>query len=219
MPFSRPILLGSVFALAACTASAPDRYQNKTTDIPEPAQSDRLWPGDELAISVLSAPELSRQVTLLPDGKIEFPPLGRIDAAGQMVESLHHVLEAGLATELIDPSVEVVKVGAGPYRVFVGGAVDRPGAVELPGHVGPLEAIIMAGDFRSDARQADVMLIRKTSTGALDTVVYDLSNGIADEAFASWGPLQPFDVIYVAPGQITGSDGNIGSRLNGILPI
>ncbi|MEO0884150.1 MAG: polysaccharide biosynthesis/export family protein [Pseudomonadota bacterium] len=219
MPFLRPIILISLMVLAGCAAPADGNRQNRAYAMPERTDADRLWPGDELTIRVPSAPELSRRVTLSPKETFDFPPIGLVDVAGRDLRTLDEHLERALSDELIDPRVEINQVGAAPQRVFVGGSVGRPGAIKLPGDIGPLEAIIMAGDFRTDLRQRDVMLIRRSDTGTLDTWTYNLRNGLADDAFASWGPLQPYDIIYVSPDRITGADRVLGHRLRGILPI
>ncbi|MEM6899001.1 MAG: polysaccharide biosynthesis/export family protein [Pseudomonadota bacterium] len=179
----------------------------------------RLWPGDQLSITVVSANELSREVTIAPDGQIDFPVVGPLDAAGQDLVTFARALEAALVTELIDPSVIVRRTGNAPRRIFVGGAVNAPGAFELPGKIGLLEAIIMAGDFSSDSSDRELMLIRRSEGGEVLTNVITFQNGLVDNALADWGSLQPFDIIYVSPNRITGQHRTLRDRIDGILPI
>ncbi|MEM8633888.1 MAG: polysaccharide biosynthesis/export family protein [Pseudomonadota bacterium] len=181
--------------------------------------TSRLWPGDELSITVLSANELSREVTVATDGRIDFPIIGSLDAAGQDLNSFKRVLEAALATELIDPSVVIQRTSNAPRKIFVGGAVNAPGAFELPGKIGLLEAIIMAGDFSSDSSDRELMLIRRTEGGEVLTSVINFQNGLVDNALAEWSDLQPFDIIYVSPKRITGQHRSFRDRIDGILPI
>jgi len=181
--------------------------------------SEQIWPGDRIQIDVASAPELSNIATVTADGFIEMSPIGRIEAAGLTPERLDLTLERALSTELIDPTVGLTPLGATPSQVFVGGAVGAPGVISLPGEIGPLEAIIMAGDFRLDMQHQSVLLARRLENGKIASVVYDIRSGLANEAFTSWGPLQRFDVIYVSPERITERKGFMRDRLHGILPI
>ncbi|MEM9668257.1 MAG: polysaccharide biosynthesis/export family protein [Pseudomonadota bacterium] len=219
MPFPHFKLLGLVLILSAC-ASNPKTVPADEPALPvSPDSAELIWPGDRLFIDVPSAPELSREVTLTYGGQIDFPPIGTLDAASRTVPELKAALETELQQELIEPAVNIRRLKAAPHRVFVGGAVSRPGAIELPGQVGTLEAIIMAGGFLADMKQREIMLIRRGSDNEIVTRSYDLRNGLTGEAIASWGPLQRFDIIYVSPNEVTRPDTAWRSRLNNILPI
>ncbi|MCP4149046.1 MAG: hypothetical protein GY757_14960, partial [bacterium] len=68
-------------------------------------QSGRLvyliGPGDVLNISVWKNPDMSREVTVLPDGKIPFPLIGEIQASGKTVAQLKKELESKLSPRFI----------------------------------------------------------------------------------------------------------------------
>lgn len=76
-------------------------------DSPEEA-TQVLSTGDQLEIIVYSAPELSRTVTISPDGEIRFPYAGPIQTAGRTLEEIEQLLRDALASELRDPDVNVV---------------------------------------------------------------------------------------------------------------
>ena len=56
------------------------------TDVPEIASKDYIiGPGDVLEISVWKEDALSKNITVLPDGKINYPLIGEVQAAGRTV--------------------------------------------------------------------------------------------------------------------------------------
>ena len=67
-----------------------------------------LGPGDQLEIIVHTAPELSRIVTIAPDGEIRIPYSGPIQTSGQTLEDVQQLLRNALASELRDPDIDVL---------------------------------------------------------------------------------------------------------------
>ena len=67
-----------------------------------------LGPGDQLEIIVHTAPELSRIVTIAPDGEIRIPYSGPIQTSGQTLEAVQQLLRNALASELRDPDIDVL---------------------------------------------------------------------------------------------------------------
>ncbi len=105
------------------------------------AQSDHtIKAGDTLGIEVLEDPSLNRNVLVLPDGSISFPPVGVITASGFSVGQLQSSLTQGLDPSFAStPSVyvSVVATGApgaktdadvGTIEVILVGETHRPGA-------------------------------------------------------------------------------------------
>ena len=52
----------------------------------------KIGPGDVLHISVWKNADLTRQVVVLPDGRIHFPLVKELNAAGQSVKTLEKEL-------------------------------------------------------------------------------------------------------------------------------
>nr|WP_070960967.1 polysaccharide biosynthesis/export family protein [Hyphomonas sp. Mor2] len=69
-----------------------------------------LAPGDQLEIIVHTAPELSRTVTIAPDGEIRIPYSGPIAASGKSLETVQQRLREALASELRNPDIDVLLV-------------------------------------------------------------------------------------------------------------
>lgn len=138
----RPIAAAVAFAATlACAAADEVDY--------------RIWPGDVLAVSVLSRPELSRDYRVRLDGAISLHIIGSVQAAGRTVVDVERSLEArfGEAFE----SVASVTVEVADFRpVIVAGAVARPGAHPFLAGLTVDGAVALAGGLRRVAQDADV---------------------------------------------------------------
>lgn len=158
----------------------------------------RLAPGDQLEIIVHTAPELSRTVTIEPDGRIRMPYSGPVTAASRSVEQVRTSLRAALSSELRNPDIDVLLVKTVPQNIFIGGDVENPGLFELPGLINPLQAIIMAGGVSHRGRSHTVILMRRTETGDVNSAIFNPGSGFYDPTVANWASLRAFDVIYVS---------------------
>ncbi len=178
-----------------------------------------LWPGDTIEVTVLTAPELSRTVTIAPDGRIRIPLAGSLTAAGRTVDEVSAALIYALTDQLKDPDVEVIATGFGSQRIFVGGSVGQPAMYDLPGQIDPLQAIIMAGGFTTEARAKQVVLMRRLPGDRIKTQLVNVKSGIFDPELAKWGPLQRFDVVYVPRSRIAEQNQFIQQWVRNALPI
>ena len=137
-----------------------------------------LYPGDQLDIVVPSAPELSRTLTVGPDGRVVMPNVKPTMAAGRTITDLQNALSAELATILRDPKIAVTPRAYGPQQIYVGGEVGAQGSYALPGPVGVIEAVLLAGGVRSSARTGKIAVLRRAPNGGMMMRVVDLKNGI-----------------------------------------
>ncbi len=133
-----------------------------------------LYPGDQLDVATPTAPELSRQVTLGPDGRISLPLIGQVMAADRTLAELEGVLSQAYASQLRRPEVEVTLRQAGPLKVWVDGEVRTPGVYDMPGDIDAYQAIVLAGGFQPSARTQEVALIRRGPGGRRMMRVLDL---------------------------------------------
>ena len=176
------------------TATFPNiSYSDWSDD--EPAY--RFYPGDEIEVTVLSAPELNRSATVGPDGRIALPLIGSFMAADRSVNELQDAITIAYSSQLLRPQVSVAVRTAGPLRVFVGGEVDRPGVIDMPGDLDALRAIIMAGGFRATARRNQIVIIRRSRDNRPMMRVVDLTRVFSDPSHADLVPLRRFDIVYV----------------------
>ena len=92
-----------------------------------------LGPGDGLLIELLDLPELSGQFSIGPDGTLYLPRLRALYVEGFTIEELRGFLTQKFKAYVRDPQVYVRPVAYRPIRVYVGGAVKRPGYYTLTG--------------------------------------------------------------------------------------
>ena len=178
-----------------------------------------LAPGDQLDVIVHTAPELSRTVTIGPDGRFRMPYAPPIVAAARSVDEVRGAVIAAMASELNDPDIDILLAGTASQQVFVGGEVTNPGLFDLPGQIDPLQAIIMAGGIADTGRARNVVLMRRMPGGEVRSVMFDIRDGIYDPTLASWTPLRRFDVVYVTRKPISDQNLFVRQYIRDALPI
>ena len=178
-----------------------------------------LAPGDQLEIIVHTAPELTRTVTVGPDGRFRMPYSGPITAAARTVEEVRVGVQVAMASELKDPDIDVLLAGTASQRIFVGGDVTNPGMFDLPGLIDPLQAVIMAGGVTDTGRASTVVLMRRMPGGEVKSAVFDLKAGVYDPSLADWAPLRRFDVVYVTRKPIADQNLFVRQYIRDALPI
>jgi hypothetical protein len=80
--------LAGLLALGGCMG---DPIPAQTPDFPIAAYPDwrtedelyRFYPGDKLRVDVRTAPELSAELTIAPDGRVSLPTIGPVMASGK----------------------------------------------------------------------------------------------------------------------------------------
>ena len=201
------VAIGALLA-SGCASSGAEPFSPKprpTADFPNigyAAWTDeeppyRLYAGDEVEVSVPSAPELNKAVTVQPDGRISLPLIRPVMVADRTVAQTEDVLAAAYSAQLLRPEVNVAVKAATPLKVFVGGEVDKPGVYDMPGAIDALQAVIMAGGFKASARRDQVVVIRRGPDGQAMMRTANLRKGTFDPANTDGVPLRRFDIIYV----------------------
>jgi len=162
----------------------------------------RLYPGDEVDLEVPSAPELNKVLIVQPDGRISAPLLPPVMVADRTIVDVERTLTNAYASQLLRPQVSLA-VKAQPLQVFVGGEVDRPGVYAMPGDINALQAVIMAGGFRTSANRAQVVIIRRGPDGRAMMRTANLLRGVSDPGETDAVPLRRFDIVYVPRSRIS----------------
>lgn len=158
----------------------------------------RLYPGDQLDVVVQSAPELSRSLTIGPDGRIIMPMLQPIMAAGRSITQIQNEIKAGLAQQLRDPTIAVTPRAYAPQQIFIGGQVQTPGTYTLPGPIGAIESVFMAGGFGPGARTSQVAVLRRAPNGAMMMRPVNIQNGLRNiREYDDNIQLRRGDIIFV----------------------
>ena len=177
----------------------------------------RLYPGDILEVSVLSAPELNRTVTVQPDGRITLPLVQPVMAADRSVPQLQAMLSQAYSSQLVRPDISIALKTSTPIKVFVGGWVDKPGVYDMPGDIDAMQAVIMAGGFKLGAQAQSVAILRRGPGGQAMLRTADLRGGVRGRFVTDLVPLRRFDVIYVPKSGLTELGGFV-SQVRDALP-
>ena len=179
----------------------------------------KLSPGDQVDIVVATAPELSRTLTVGPDGRIVMPMSQPIVAAGRTFLQIQAQLTAELAKQLRDPSLSVTPRSYAPSQIYVGGRVNQPGTYTLPGRIGALEGIFLAGGIAPGAKSKEVAVLRRAPNGGMMMRSVNIKNGLVNiREYNDTIQLRRGDIIFV-PQTTLAEVGNFVQALRNTLPL
>ena len=128
-----------------------------------PAQdsSYRIGPNDVLNIFVWKEAELTRDVTVMPDGKITYPLIGEIMAQGQTASELKKAIADKLQIFVTAPEVTVIVKESRSQVVYAIGKLTRPGPIALAPGMTVMQALSAAGGFAEWADQKNILIVRR----------------------------------------------------------
>ena len=161
------------------------------------AQPFPLGSGDVLEVSVWGDESLARKVLVRPDGKISFPLLGDMQAAGRSVEDLRTEMETKIGEFIHGAPVTVMLLEARSARVSVVGKVQKPGVFPMDGPMSVLQALAMAGGMTPYASTGSVRVIRTGEDGAQRFIPFDYDLVAGGKGLEQNVPLMPGDVVLV----------------------
>ncbi|MBX3478784.1 MAG: polysaccharide export protein [Caulobacter sp.] len=178
----------------------------------------RVYPGDELEITIPSAPELNKTGVIQPDGRLALPLIGPVMVADRTLPELEASLSGAYAGQLLRPQVMVGVKTAQPLKVFVGGEVDKPGVYDMPGDINALQAIIQAGGFKPTAKRKSVVILRRGVDGRAMMRTADLLKG-STHGGVDLVPLRRFDIVYVPRSDVAEANLFIQQYFRDLSPI
>ncbi|HLY11104.1 MAG TPA: SLBB domain-containing protein [Planctomycetota bacterium] len=132
----------------------------KTVPRPDPL----LIPGDLLTIIVFRQPDLQLEVRIPQDGRISFPLIGAVEAAGRTQADLESMIRQRLEKDFIrEASVTVTVKEFAKRRVYVVGGVTKPDGYEVApnSRITVLQVIAAAGGFTDRAYKEYVQIVRR----------------------------------------------------------
>jgi len=189
-------------SLTAATAQPQTEPASEAMAYSDQTPAYSFFPGDEVEITVFSAPELSRSARIGPDGRLALPLIGAVRAADLTAEELHDILVAAYASHLRMPELTVTPRTYASRQVFVGGEVARPGIYEMPANIDAFQAVALAGGFLPSAHRRDVVVLSRAG-GQTTVTQVDLSMRAVRNGLPGAAPLQRYDVVYVPRSRIS----------------
>jgi polysaccharide export outer membrane protein len=196
MSIYRIILLFAGVALAGCSSS--DHYEATIQPAALPAVY-RIGPLDGLEIFVWRMPELTRGVTVRPDGRISVPLIDDMLATGKTPTQLARDIELQLKKYVQDPTVTVIVGGFhGPFdqQVRIVGEATDPQAIPYQANMTVLDVMIAVHGLTKFAAGNRAELVR-TVNGKQAVVPVRIDDLIKDGDIDANVPVQPGDVLII----------------------
>ena len=124
-----------------------------------------IGPEDVLEIAVWKNAELSKTVTVRPDGRISLPLVGDVMATSRTPTELTEEISAKLKEYKENPNVSIVVQGVNSYNIFILGEVTKPGKLPLKTKTTLLQAITIAGGLTATAARNKMVVFRLGENG------------------------------------------------------
>src|SRR5919108_6479418 len=149
--------------LYSCSAPvAPSLTATPSGEEELPSQDYIIGSEDSVEVQVWKNPDISRTVTVRPDGKISLPLIGDVQAAGQTAAQLTEAVTEKLKTYYKEPAqVTVIVTQVNSYTIYVLGEVKTQGKYVVRSGTTFLQAISLAGGFSPFASTSKITLRRK----------------------------------------------------------
>ncbi|HSX78005.1 MAG TPA: polysaccharide biosynthesis/export family protein [Candidatus Saccharimonadia bacterium] len=158
------LLFPLLYACSAPVAPSPTALPVQEDEVL--AQDYVIGPEDSVEVQVWKNPDLSRTVTVRPDGKISLPLIGDVPAAGQTATQLTEAVTEKLKTYYREPAqVTVIVSQVNSYVIYVLGEVKTQGKQVVRSGTTFLQAVSLAGGFTPFASTSKITLRRRGSAG------------------------------------------------------
>jgi polysaccharide export outer membrane protein len=163
-----------------------------------------LQPSDVLEIHYRYSPEFDQTVTVQPDGFVGLPLVGDMKLQGLTIDQAKAAILDKAGQRLKDPEITLVlKEFEKPYFT-VGGEVGTPGRFEMRGPVTALQAIAMAGGFKSvSAKHSKVILYRRVGPDMAKAEILDLKAAMSPSSTEALANLRSGDMLIVPQNNIS----------------
>lgn len=156
-----------------------------------------LNPGDVLQISVWREPELSREVLVRPDGKINFPLVGDVQAADRTPEEVQAEIVERLDQFVPDAVATVAVMSTAGNKIYVLGKVLRPGEFTAAQALDVMQALAMAGGLNQFAAGNKIKVLRRGTDGRQRSIGFRYSDVEDGRNLQTNIILQSGDVVVV----------------------
>jgi polysaccharide biosynthesis/export protein len=185
-------LFSTILALADFSVAA----EQPAVQVDSSSSHYLIGASDLLNIFVWKEAELTRDVTVMPDGRITFPLIGEIDAQGQTVTGLKNAITEKLKGYISAPEVTVIIKQSNSRRIYTIGKMNKPGPYQLEPTMTILQALSTAGGFTEWADTKDVLIVRKKNDKEV-MYRFNYQDFISGKNLEQNIVLEPNDIIVV----------------------
>jgi polysaccharide export outer membrane protein len=174
---------------------------NKATSPPKPgslalSKDYLIGAGDVLGLEVWKDPNLTRNLVVLSDGKVNVPLIGEVIAADRTISDLKKEMEKRLSKFVPDPVITLEVKECNSLFIYVLGRVNSPGRFALDSSVNVLQGLAMAGGLNPFANRNQIKIFR-TESGKKRVIPFRYDDVTKDELTEDNIDLKRGDVIYV----------------------
>ena len=156
------LLISITIGVGHLVAAEKKSKAKQTWSAKASAQDYKIGAGDILEITTWKEPDFSREEVLVRlDGKLTFPLLNDVQAAGLTTLDLKGVIENGLKDYVSNPEVTVNVRQPLSKTFYILGEVQRTGEYPLVKHLTVLQAFAIAGGFTEWASKKEIILLRQ----------------------------------------------------------
>ncbi len=165
----------------------------------------RIGPEDVLVVTVWQNAELSRTVSVRPDGKISLPLINDVHAAGLTPLELREVIIKALREYMPSPEVSVGLSEMNSFKVTVMGEVKHPDRYRLRAPATVLDLLAQAGGFQDWANRERIVVLRprasrssgKKPGAEFERIPFDYKKVTSPGGEAGNIAVRPDDIIVV----------------------
>jgi polysaccharide export outer membrane protein len=150
-----------------------------------------LGADDVIEVTVGNHSDLNKVLTIPPDGKIDFPEIGEIQAAGKTPHALAALIQQAVEKTRNNVSVIVSVKEVHSRRVRALGALKGPGAFDLKRNWRLMDLVAAAGGLAIKPAQISARIVRNGS----QVIPLDLAQALAAPEGSANVALEPDDLL------------------------
>jgi polysaccharide export outer membrane protein len=163
------VIVATLFVSLPLWAQTGEEVQIPKEEVqtPKGVQSEKvgddyiIGPGDLLTISLWRDDALNKEVTVLADGKISFPLVGEVMAAGKTVAELKKEMAEKLTEYVPEPVLSIEVKQPNSMVIYVTGRVNSPNRYPINSNVSVMQALSTAGGLNPFAKKNKIKIFRQ----------------------------------------------------------
>jgi polysaccharide biosynthesis/export protein len=198
MLFSRLLTVGLLISCDLARGSdGPSQFADRNPRY-------KLQPNDVVEVQYRYTPEYNQVASVQPDGFVTLPLLGDVQLGGLNLIQARQEIFTLASIRLKDPEVSLILREFDRPKFTVTGEVQSSGRFELRGNTSVLDAIAIAGGFKTaSAGRSQVLLIRRVNGIYSQTKILDVKQLIKRQTFAEDEQLRAGDILIVPQNTIS----------------